>query len=97
MPLEATVPDTENVLDPNPRVVSHELLTRHTFQPATVLNLLAAAWLQFMVHDWMSHGKNHKSNPFEVEVADPDWQGAQIPSNACVRVSMASSPDTLIR
>jgi hypothetical protein len=43
-------------LDPNPRLISRRLLARETFQPATTLNLLAAAWIQFEVHDWFSHG-----------------------------------------
>ena len=45
-------------MSPNPRTVSRELLARKDFIPATTLNLLAAAWLQFEVHDWMSHGEN---------------------------------------
>src|SRR6266700_2647795 len=48
-------PDESTVLTPNPRVVSLELLTRDTFQPVTILNMLAAAWVQFMIHDWFSH------------------------------------------
>jgi hypothetical protein len=40
---------------PSPEAVSSELLTRDVFQPAPTLNLLAAAWLQFEVHDWISH------------------------------------------
>ena len=56
--------DERAMLTPNPRTVSRELLTRHAFLPATTLNLLAAAWLQFMVHDWLSHGKNEKENPW---------------------------------
>jgi hypothetical protein len=51
--------------------VSRKLLTRDTFQPATSLNLLAAAWLQFMVHDWLSHGSNDKANPFQIPL-EPD-------------------------
>ena len=54
-PLEHTFPDTPNLLIPNPRVVSRELMTRDTFKPATILNLLAGAWIQFMVHDWFVH------------------------------------------
>jgi hypothetical protein len=62
------------ILTPNPRRVSRELLTRDRFIPATSLNLLAAAWLQFMVHDWLSHGKNQKQDPWLVELAaDDDW------------------------
>src|SRR6185437_4216328 len=44
------------ILEPSPREVSRELLTRREFIPATTLNLLAAAWIQFMVKDWLSHG-----------------------------------------
>ena len=44
------------------------------FQPATSLNLLVAAWLQFMVHDWLSHGSNEKDHPFELPLeADDPW------------------------
>lgn len=75
VPLDATVPDLEHLMDPNPRVVSHELLTRNTFRPATILNLMAASWLQFMVHDWLSHGKNRTDNPYLVDVDDGDWSG----------------------
>jgi hypothetical protein len=48
--------ETPALLDPNPRLVSRELLVRHEFKPATTLNVLAAAWLQFQVRDWFSHG-----------------------------------------
>ena len=62
------------LLEPNPRTVSRELLTRQHFLPATTLNVLAAAWIQFEVHDWFSHGKNEPENPWEVALAaDDDW------------------------
>jgi Animal haem peroxidase len=57
-PLDQVFPDTPNLLVPNPRVVSRELMTRDEFQPATILNLLAAAWIQFMVHDWFVHKRS---------------------------------------
>jgi len=57
VPLEYTVRE-KDPLEPNPRHISRELLTRHEFIPATTLNLLAGAWIQFEVHDWFSHGKN---------------------------------------
>jgi Animal haem peroxidase len=64
----------ERLMTPNPRTVSRELLTRHTFQPATTLNLLAAAWLQFQVHDWLSHGRNEPNEPWQVPLtSDDDW------------------------
>jgi hypothetical protein len=52
--------------------VSRELLTRDSFIPATTLNLHAAAWLQFMVHDWLSHGQNDKDRVFEVPLDKGD-------------------------
>src|SRR3954454_23396677 len=62
----------DSLLDPSPRVVSRELLTRETFQPATTLNLLAGAWIQFEVHDWFSHGKNEVDDPWEIPLAEDD-------------------------
>ena len=71
------IPDTwpepdERVMTPNPRTVSRRLMTRETFQPATILNVLAAAWLQFEVHDWFSHGRNEQANPWVVALDEDD-------------------------
>ncbi|MEZ5787078.1 MAG: peroxidase family protein [Xanthobacteraceae bacterium] len=49
--------------EPNPRLISRELLARREFIPATSVNVLLPAWLQFMVHDWLSHGKNDTATP----------------------------------
>ncbi|GAA0966537.1 peroxidase family protein [Actinocorallia libanotica] len=40
---------------PNPVTVSRQLLRRLNFLPARTLNLLAASWVQFQVHDWVNH------------------------------------------
>jgi hypothetical protein len=48
--LSEAFPDAANLLTPSPRQVSLELLTRDIFQPAAFLNVIAAAWIQFMVH-----------------------------------------------
>ncbi|MEC4017872.1 peroxidase family protein [Streptomyces sp. H27-D2] len=40
---------------PNPVTVSKQLLYRDRFLPAESLNVLAAAWIQFQVHDWVNH------------------------------------------
>ncbi len=72
VPLEDAFPNELAVLTPNPRIVSQALLTRDTFKPVTILNLLAAAWVQFMIHDWFSHGKNQKENPWEIPLQDND-------------------------
>ncbi|MEV7193119.1 peroxidase family protein [Streptomyces sp. NPDC093510] len=55
---------------PNPVTVSRELLHRDTFLPATSLNVLAAAWIQFQVHDWVNH-RRHKPGGKAVEVPLP--------------------------
>lgn len=47
--------------EPSPRLVSNLLLARREFVPVPHLNLLAASWIQFMVHDWLSHGSNDKA------------------------------------
>jgi Animal haem peroxidase len=58
VPREYTAAPTEDeLLTPNPRVISDRLLARRDgqFKPATIINLLAAAWVQFQVHDWVTH------------------------------------------
>jgi hypothetical protein len=73
VPIEITRPEpAPAILEPNPRLVSRELLTRESFIPATTLNLLAGAWLQFEVHDWFSHGKSADTDPWEVSIAGDD-------------------------
>jgi hypothetical protein len=73
VPVELTYPDNDwALLKPSPRKVSRELMTRHEFLPATTLNVLAGAWLQFMIRDWFSHGKSEKENPWKVDLAEDD-------------------------
>jgi hypothetical protein len=77
-PLKETRPDAATLMTPNPRVISKTLMTREQFQPATILNLLAAAWIQFEVHDWFSHGKVDPANgEFQVPLPEgDDWPEA---------------------
>jgi hypothetical protein len=73
IPIEYTYPEPEPaILSPSPRTVSCELLTRHSFAPATTLNVLAAAWLQFMIRDWFSHGKSPTENPWKLPLYEGD-------------------------
>jgi hypothetical protein len=76
IPLERSYPQPEpSILQPNPRLVSTSLLTRREFIPARGANALVAAWLQFEVHDWFSHGKNLTENPWRVSLPEGDpWQ-----------------------
>ncbi len=71
--------------EPNPIVVSDELLSRKRFIPARSLNMLAASWIQFQVHDWVNHqryrlGENGGKNdviiprPAGKKWADRKWK-----------------------
>ena len=74
VPLEHVFPDTANLLVPNPRVVSRDLMTRDEFKPATILNLMAASWIQFMVHDWFVHKRSAPEDGIEIPLAPgDDW------------------------
>ncbi len=62
------------LFDPNPRTVSLELMTRREFQPATTLNILAAAWIQFENHNWFFHGRGKAEASMEVPLEPgDDW------------------------
>ena len=77
-PLDRVFPDTANLMVPNPRIVSRELMTRDEFKPATILNVLAAAWIQFMVHDWFVHDRS-KTEAHEIPTpTGDDWGAASI-------------------
>lgn len=58
----------EKLMTPNPKDVSKELFTREEFKEVPFLNMLAASWIQFMNHDWLTHGKNMDTNPHRVSV-----------------------------
>jgi hypothetical protein len=73
MPVERTWPESEpELLEPSPRRISNELMVRDEFIPAKILNVLAAAWIQFQTHDWFSHGTAEPGNEFELETGAGD-------------------------
>jgi hypothetical protein len=87
----------DTLLKPNPRVVSNELLARREFIPVPHLNLLTAAWLQFMTHDWFSHGDNDPRRPIEVPLPPGDsWQGGPTnrPGHMSVHATLADPQRT---
>jgi hypothetical protein len=59
------------LMEPNPRLISQRLMVRDTFKPATILNLLAAAWIQFMVHGWLNHLRDPKKE-HDIPLDDDD-------------------------
>jgi hypothetical protein len=73
VPLEKANREPEqDLMSPNPRTVSRELMTRHEFQAATSLNALVSAWLQFMIRDWFNHGKGPENDVWQVPLVDSD-------------------------
>ena len=72
-PVRLTAPEPEPaLLEPSPRAISGRLLARDTFKPAPTLNLLAAAWLQFQVHDWFGHGEPRPGDELRIPLQDGD-------------------------
>ena len=71
-------PETgETLMTPNPREVSRKLLSRESeMKEVPFLNLLAASWIQFENHDWISHGENLIPDVHEIPLAedDPAWK-----------------------
>jgi hypothetical protein len=77
-----------DLLDPSPRLVSNQLLGRakksdgtDDFTPATILNLLAAAWIQFQTHNWFNHGTPRPidDDPFDVPIPPGDsWPAGKM-------------------
>jgi hypothetical protein len=62
VPLDSAVPG--DLLSPSPREISRKLLSRpvdasgqRKVQEVPFLNLLALTWIQYMNHDWFSHGE----------------------------------------
>ncbi len=64
-------PDQEKLLTPNPREISLRLMTREEFIPASTLNLLAAAWIQFQNHGWFNHERDD-ARKIEIPLHDND-------------------------
>ena len=80
VPLERAHVNREALMDPNPRTVSRELMTRREFQAVEGLNALVAAWLQFMIHDWFGHGHAATGEVWQVPLVDDDpWPEHPMP------------------
>jgi hypothetical protein len=95
MPLSETWPEKEPaLLEPSPRVISRRLMTRDEFIPATTLNLLAAAWIQFMTHDWFNHGPNPEDRPIEIALDGPNDPWPQKPRMRIRRTRPDPTRDT---
>ncbi len=101
-PIEHTyAEEAPRLYEPSPREVSVKLLARRDFVPVPYLNTLVAAWIQFMVHDWLSHGTNLRDDPHTIPLAPgDDWPGKEMTilrSRPAERVQAdAEQPDTFV-
>jgi hypothetical protein len=86
--LDASNGETDTLLSPNPREVSNVLMARDEFKPAPSLNFIAAAWIQFMIHDWFDHGPNADADPIQVPLPAGDTMGT---GSLAVRRTQADS------
>ncbi|MCZ0955134.1 MAG: peroxidase [Rhodospirillaceae bacterium] len=80
LPLAETFGESgDELMTPSPRLISKELMARKEFVPVPHLNVLAAAWIQFMVHDWLSHGPNDRSLLHDIPLPEgDDWPGGKM-------------------
>lgn len=69
MPIGGDCPDLIN--KPDPIRISAELLARRAFIPAPSLNILAASWIQFQVHDWIHHERAPLGGWTDIVVRQP--------------------------
>jgi hypothetical protein len=63
------------LMSPNPREVSRHLFTTPRGEQQVkvpFLNMFAAAWIQFQVHDWFDHGETNVLDGFNVPLASDD-------------------------
>jgi hypothetical protein len=73
MPLQAAAhPNPATLMSPSPREVSRHLFTRDgDMKEVPFLNLLAASWIQFQVHDWFNH-EHHSTEMWKIPLAEDD-------------------------
>jgi hypothetical protein len=93
VPLARAVPNRALLLEPNPRLISQVLLARDTFKPATTLNVLAGAWIQFMIHGWFDHLRNPLGHSdIEIPLAPNDpWDAGPMRINSTRQASPGST------
>src|SRR5690606_34655590 len=85
--------ETDTLLSPNPREVSNVLMSRAEFKPAPSLNFIAAAWIQFMIHDWFDHGPNADADPIQVPMPAGDPKGSGTMSVRRTQADPSRTPD----
>ncbi len=89
----AAYSDPTKLLSPSPREVSRHLLSAKSKRTKVpFLNMFAAAWIQFQVHDWFDHGDNSSISPYAIPLAaDDPWRKKYKMTHALVP---RTKPDT---
>ncbi|XP_027922492.1 alpha-dioxygenase 1 [Vigna unguiculata] len=70
------VDQKKKLLKPDPMVVATKLLARRTYKDTgKQFNVIAASWIQFMIHDWIDHLEDTK----QIELTAPKEVASQCP------------------
>ncbi|KAL5723556.1 Alpha-dioxygenase PIOX [Ranunculus cassubicifolius] len=70
------VDQNDKLLKPDPMVVATKLLVRREFKgTGKQFNMIAASWIQFMIHDWVDHLEDTK----QIELVAPSEVASQCP------------------
>ncbi|XP_042504900.1 alpha-dioxygenase 1-like isoform X2 [Macadamia integrifolia] len=74
------IPPVDQKHEPDPMVVATKLLTRRKYieTPNKQFNMIAASWIQFMIHDWVDHLEDTN----QVELTAPREVPSQCPLKA---------------
>jgi len=84
-------PDPSTLLSPSPREVSRRLLRRRgAMDEIPFLNLWAAAWTQFQIHDWFDHGDPDYTNPLSIPLET--WDPLRLATGQTA-ITVGSTPD----
>ncbi len=72
-PASSNAISQDDILLPNPRWISRSLLTRvGEMKKAQHINMLAAAWIQFQNHDWVSHIEPSGRDCYSIDIDSDD-------------------------
>ncbi|KAI3452394.1 hypothetical protein Pfo_009059 [Paulownia fortunei] len=71
------VDQINKLMRPDPVLVATKLLARRKFiDTGKQLNVIAASWIQFMIHDWIDHIENTEQ---QIELTAPEEVASQCP------------------
>ncbi|RZS11052.1 hypothetical protein BHM03_00042354 [Ensete ventricosum] len=85
------------LMNPDPAVVATKLLARRTYKDTgKQFNLIAASWIQFMLHDWIDHLEDTEQvrGGMKKEEKKKDWKHSEffVFGHACTQVVLSAPP-----